>query len=511
MTSLQVFVELLLRHVQLSTSSDEESRLSSDQGTVVPQCILWLAQVNERLAQSPNYRRLPVAIDRRVWKLYHAQLAQCCTVLREQVSWERASTIYLQLLRKLFEWMRNICADSPDNQWIACDIMVHIGVSDILLELLNWRNKASEHTERKEATKTINMGIQALANMCTASTPVQDIVWPYFMEESNLLSLFLLFAEPDSIHSALVWIHNCTSNNPANSQRFVDSTTGADAVATLLNFFSDENDTYTASFELCYACIRNLLISDLAPIIWASLEKVDNECMSNSHVAILKALDGMVDSSNSGLEIHLPLTSKLLVGVLTQTTARLVLLLDTPDPQLDPTMQHFSTFLVLILQYIGIASLTASVDEISSWLEEGIAKSLIDLLHGVSKLQPILFSRTVQQTQNSQSNIFFMIRCDIMKVIANITFSSRRAQDEIRECDGIPMVLSNCVVDDLNPYLREYGLFAVRNLTQGNKTNQDLIASLDKGKVVPSAMLAEMGVEATIDADTGKLQFRPLE
>ncbi|KAJ1339864.1 hypothetical protein BSLG_005524 [Batrachochytrium salamandrivorans] len=482
MTSLQVFVELLLRHVQLSTSSDEESRLSSDQGTVVPQCILWLAQVNERLAQSPNYRRLPVAIDRRVWKLYHAQLAQCCTVLREQVSWERASTIYLQLLRKLFEWMRNICADSPDNQWIACDIMVHIGVSDILLELLNWRNKASEHTERKEATKTINMGIQALANMCTASTPVQDIVWPYFMEESNLLS-----------------------------QRFVDSTTGADAVATLLNFFSDENDTYTASFELCYACIRNLLISDLAPIIWASLEKVDNECMSNSHVAILKALDGMVDSSNSGLEIHLPLTSKLLVGVLTQTTARLVLLLDTPDPQLDPTMQHFSTFLVLILQYIGIASLTASVDEISSWLEEGIAKSLIDLLHGVSKLQPILFSRTVQQTQNSQSNIFFMIRCDIMKVIANITFSSRRAQDEIRECDGIPMVLSNCVVDDLNPYLREYGLFAVRNLTQGNKTNQDLIASLDKGKVVPSAMLAEMGVEATIDADTGKLQFRPLE
>ncbi|KAH6560210.1 hypothetical protein BASA60_000410 [Batrachochytrium salamandrivorans] len=479
MTSLQVFVELLLRHVQLSTSSDEESRLSSDQGTVVPQCILWLAQVNERLAQSPNYRRLPVAIDRRVWKLYHAQLAQCCTVLREQVSWERASTIYLQLLRKLFEWMRNICADSPDNQWIACDIMVHIGVSDILLELLNWRNKASEHTERKEATKTINMGIQALANMCTASTPVQDIVWPYFMEESNLLSLFLLFAEPDSIHSALVWIHNCTSNNPANSQS--------------------------------YACIRNLLISDLAPIIWASLEKVDNECMSNSHVAILKALDGMVDSSNSGLEIHLPLTSKLLVGVLTQTTARLVLLLDTPDPQLDPTMQHFSTFLVLILQYIGIASLTASVDEISSWLEEGIAKSLIDLLHGVSKLQPILFSRTVQQTQNSQSNIFFMIRCDIMKVIANITFSSRRAQDEIRECDGIPMVLSNCVVDDLNPYLREYGLFAVRNLTQGNKTNQDLIASLDKGKVVPSAMLAEMGVEATIDADTGKLQFRPLE
>ncbi|KAL2920132.1 hypothetical protein HK105_200198 [Polyrhizophydium stewartii] len=175
---------------------------------------------------------------------------------------------------------------------------VHVVANTLLLELLERRNHACEDAERTETTRAINMGMQALANMCTANPAVQTLVWPFFAAESQLLSTFLLLAEPAAAKYALVWIHNCTVDSPANCVALVDSTPGADAVASMLKMFSDEADDNDANFNLCFACIKTLLLADLAPRIWTQLDKIEDTDMSNAHVALLKALDGLANPAS---------------------------------------------------------------------------------------------------------------------------------------------------------------------------------------------------------------------
>ena len=72
----------------------------------------------------------------------------------------------------------------------------------------------------------------------------------------------------------------------------------------------------------------------------------------------------------------------------------------------------------------------------------------------------------------------YMVMTDILQAIGNLVHDCPLAQDEIRECNGIPVILDCCKMDIDQPIMRERALFAVRNLLHLNPENQALIASL---------------------------------
>ncbi|KAK9910649.1 hypothetical protein M0R45_034603 [Rubus argutus] len=76
-------------------------------------------------------------------------------------------------------------------------------------------------------------------------------------------------------------------------------------------------------------------------------------------------------------------------------------------------------------------------------------------------------------------------------------------QDEIRRKDGLLLLLQQCVTDEDNPYLREWGIWCVRNLLEGNQENQQAVAELEiKGSVdVPD--LARLGLRVEMNPETG--------
>lgn len=96
-----------------------------------------------------------------------------------------------------------------------------------------------------------------------------------------------------------------------------------------------------------------------------------------------------------------------------------------------------------------------------------------------------------------------MLKNDIIKVISNLAFHYPSCRDNFK--DAIPHILSNCLVDDMNPCtfydnldIRETSLFCIRNLTTDNRENQDLIASLEAREVAKSTVLEDLGLEATL-------------
>jgi len=74
----------------------------------------------------------------------------------------------------------------------------------------------------------------------------------------------------------------------------------------------------------------------------------------------------------------------------------------------------------------------------------------------------------------------FSFKKSLVKILANICYECKANQDKIREAGGIELILNCCRVDENHPYLKEWALFAVRNVTKDNLENIQHIEAFQK-------------------------------
>ena len=135
-------------------------------------------------------------------------------------------------------------------------------------------------------------------------------------------------------------------------------------------------------------------------------------------------------------------------------------------------------------------------------------------------------------------NPYVGYRSDIIGALANMVYRRRTLQDAVRLCtvhgggDGLCVVLSHCAPDEGaevpaaegrvgtdasvsstggndgaterkgNPFLREWALFCVRNLTENNLENQDAIRKLEVQEAASNKTMDNLGLRVDIDAAT---------
>lgn len=96
-------------------------------------------------------------------------------------------------------------------------------------------------------------------------------------------------------------------------------------------------------------------------------------------------------------------------------------------------------------------------------------------------------------------------------VLSSLVWKNRRLQDQVREFDGIPTILSCCKYDEHNPYIREHAIMCLRFMLEGNIQNQEVVKDLQEqgkkyeenrqeGLMVPDEVLDEHGYETFMDA-----------
>ncbi|KAF9351683.1 hypothetical protein BGX26_010362 [Mortierella sp. AD094] len=107
-------------------------------------------------------------------------------------------------------------------------------------------------------------------------------------------------------------------------------------------------------------------------------------------------------------------------------------------------------------------------------------------------------------TEQGQQSFFIGLKRDIVRLVGNLAYRSRHVQDLIRQCNGLIVMLSQCNIDDANPYLREYAILAMKNILAGNSENQALIEELQPIEAVDHPALQEARVTAQLDARTGR-------
>ncbi|XP_031475882.1 uncharacterized protein LOC116247735 [Nymphaea colorata] len=98
-------------------------------------------------------------------------------------------------------------------------------------------------------------------------------------------------------------------------------------------------------------------------------------------------------------------------------------------------------------------------------------------------------------------------RRDLVAVLGNSAYRRKHAQDEIRRQTGILLLLQQCVVDEDNPFLREWGIWTVRNLLEGNAENQREVAELKIQGSVDTPEISELGLQVKVDPETGRAKL----
>ncbi|KAH9622279.1 hypothetical protein KSS87_004002 [Heliosperma pusillum] len=98
-------------------------------------------------------------------------------------------------------------------------------------------------------------------------------------------------------------------------------------------------------------------------------------------------------------------------------------------------------------------------------------------------------------------------RRDIVAVIGNCSYRRMHVQDEVRQKGGLILLLQQCVLDEDNPFLREWGIFCAKNLLEGNAENQQVVASLEMQGAVDVPQLAEIGLRAEVDPNTKRARL----
>uniref|UniRef100_A0ABI7Y399 Ataxin-10 n=1 Tax=Felis catus TaxID=9685 RepID=A0ABI7Y399_FELCA len=147
-----------------------------------------------------------------------------------------------------------------------------------------------------------------------------------------------------------------------------------------------------------------------------------------------------------------------------------------------------------------LCEMTANTD-LLSYLQvfPGLLERVIDLLrliHVAGNDTANIFSTSgCVKAEGDVSNVAEGFKSHLIRLIGNLCYKNKENQDKVNELDGIPLILDSCSIDDSNPFLTQWVVYAIRNLTEDNSQNQDLIAKMEQQGLADASLLKKMGLE----------------
>ncbi|TXG70844.1 hypothetical protein EZV62_005779 [Acer yangbiense] len=154
-----------------------------------------------------------------------------------------------------------------------------------------------------------------------------------------------------------------------------------------------------------------------------------------------------------------------------------------------------------------------SVDVVDRLISSGLIELFLSLLRDLEPPTTIRKAMRLSENQEGTSSYsaktcpYMGFRKDIVAVIGNCAYRRKHVQDEIRERNGILLLLQQCVVDEENQFLREWGIWSVRNILEGNAENQQVVADLELQGSIDVPELSGLGLKVEVDQQTQRAKL----
>ncbi|KAI4375726.1 hypothetical protein MLD38_013558 [Melastoma candidum] len=150
---------------------------------------------------------------------------------------------------------------------------------------------------------------------------------------------------------------------------------------------------------------------------------------------------------------------------------------------------------------------------VQTLLSHGLLDALLSILGELES--PAIIQKSIDGTKDREVGSggelklcpYRGFRRDIVAVIGNCAYGRKIVQDEVRQKNGLLLMLQQCVSDESNPFLREWGIWAMKNLLEGNEENENAVRDLEFQGSATSPQIASLGLKVEVDPKSGKAKL----
>ncbi|XP_068702256.1 ataxin-10-like isoform X2 [Montipora foliosa] len=412
----------------------------------------------------------------------------CVNTVTEDEKDKQDLILCLKTLTGTFRFLRNCCVEVPKNQsWAISSGAAKQGMEVILILL---RPVFLENKNGTEIAAAVQSGLQLLGNAVVKNDATQELMWnccfPQFF-------LDVLSSTDQSIQDCLCMIiFNCL-----NQQRRLELTkhrSGLKIISHIIHLCANKSP-----LEWGYFILDTLICEGLFPDMYHGIESDPLARVILLDLFHLKITDALDESSekSKGPEMA-PEFYASSVNYLSHQFEKHVF-----------QVLIVTRLLSLLSTSTGLHSSITALQERKSLLE-----TCVGLLKETSTPEAkVTFSNVGSIPQDVTSERLAPsqgFQRDLVRVIGNMCYRHRPNQDTVRELDGISLLLDHCNVDDQNPYICQWAIFAIRNILENNKANQDIVASIDRLGLADTSRLRQFGVDA-VELDGGRIKLMPIK
>ncbi|XP_037703545.1 ataxin-10 [Choloepus didactylus] len=379
----------------------------------------------------------------------------------------------LQLITECFRCLRNACVECSANQNSIRNLDT-IGVAVDLILLFR-----ELQVEEESLMTAFRCGLQFLGNIASRNEESQSVVWVHAFPELFLTCLNHQDKKIVAYSSMILF----TSLNPERMKELEEN------INIAISVIEAHQKQPESEWPFLIITDHFLKSPELVKAMYAK--------MSNSERVTL--LD-LVITKTVGEE---PLTKDDTPVFLSHAELIASTFVDEGKTVLRLVSEHHAgdKEALVIVRLLDVLCEMTTNTHLLSYLQvfPGLLEKVVDLLrliHVAGKDTTNVFSTSgCIKAEGDISDVTEGFKSHLIRLIGNLCYKNKDNQDKVCELDGIPLILDSCSLDDRNPFLTQWVVYAVRNLTEDNSHNRDLIAKMEDQGLADPSLLKKMGFE----------------
>ncbi|XP_045408749.1 ataxin-10 [Lemur catta] len=379
----------------------------------------------------------------------------------------------LQLITECFRCLRNACIECSANQNSIRNLDT-IGVAvDLILLFRELR------VEQESLLTAFRCGLQFLGNIASRNEDSQSIVWLHAFPELFLSCL----NHPDKKIVAYSSMILFTSLNPERIKELEEN----------LNIAIDVIDAYQKhpESEWPFLIITDHFLKnpELVQVMYAKLSNQERVTLLDVIIAKIVGDEPLTKDDIPVFLCHAELMASAFVD-----QCKIVLKLTSEQHADDEEVLATIRLLDVLCEMTANTELLGYLQVFPGLLERVI--DVLRLIHVAGKDTTNIFSTAgCMRAEGDVSHVAEGFKSHLIRLLGNLCYKNKDNQDKVNELDGIPLILDSCNIDDSNPFLTQWVVYAVRNLTEDNSENQDFIANMEDQGLADASLLKKIGFE----------------
>lgn len=311
----------------------------------------------------------------------------------------------------------------------------------------------------------------------------------------EILEWFCFERHKKEMNALLVFLNDLFRNNSSVCDILFSNDLGKEMMILFLSFSEKMYmDEISNNFELLQSLFFSFIQNDKVHELFVFMNKSGSQ-VSDSQLVFLKFLNTFLSNyTNQKIIISEKLCEfiELMLSLFCLSMVKIVKTQVSDSNQISMKSQNILKATEILISCAFHLSKDPKTKRLL--LKNDLLKNLINLLQSIDDYSMTQNKASKIPSNGSNRIKFPYFKRDIVQLLSTLCFRDKKVQDDIRELHGLGLILSQCRVDDENPYLREYAIFCLRNVLEDNEENKEVLRNMKPIKLQNSEITDKLGL-----------------